>query len=114
MIAQGNDPVRRSERARDYFRSDEFRSDEPAQGLSGQILESRVAVDGHDQVGLGQDRPQDVGDPVGSTQCGPVDLWAADPDSAGAQGQSLDHIGSATDPGVEQHRNLPGGCHHIG
>jgi len=61
-----------------------------AQAVRGQVGQGGVAVDSHDQVGLGQDAAQDVDDAVGAADGQAVGVRAADADRGGAQGQGLD------------------------
>lgn len=69
-------------------------SGEAAEGLGGQVGEGGVAVDGHDQVGLGRQRTQDVDDAVAAGRSQSVEIGAADTDRSSAQGEGLDDVRS--------------------
>jgi hypothetical protein len=85
-----------------------------AQAVTGEVGQGRVAVDGHDEVGLGQDRPKDVHHAVLATEGKTPGVGAADPDGSGAEGEGLDHIGAGADAGVEQDRGAGGGVDDLG
>jgi hypothetical protein len=56
-----------------------------AEGFAGQVGEGGIAVDGHDQVGLGEDAAQDVDDAVGAADGEAVGVGATDADGGSAR-----------------------------
>jgi hypothetical protein len=77
-----------------------------AQAVTGEVGPGRVAVDGHDQIGLGEDRPKDVHNAVVAAEGKPPGVGAANPDGSGAEGEGLDQVGTGADAGVEQDRGV--------
>ena len=74
------------------------------QRVGGQIRQRGIAVDGHEQIGLGQQRSEDVHDAVSAAEREPVGVRPADADGRRAQGERLDDVVPAAHTGVEQHR----------
>jgi hypothetical protein len=85
-----------------------------AQAVTGEVGQGRVAVHGHDQIGLGEDRPEDVHHAVFAAEGKTPGVGAADRDGSGAEGEGLDHIGAGADAGVEQDRGVTGGVDDLG
>jgi NADH:quinone reductase (non-electrogenic) len=79
-----------------------------SQAVTGQVGKGRVAIDGHDQIGLGEDRPKDVHHAVLAAEGKTPGVRTADPDGSGAEGEGLHHVGAGADAGVEQDRGVTG------
>lgn len=86
----------------------------PQGTVRAEVGEGGVAVDGHDQVGLGEEGAEDVDDAVRTAEGEPVRVRAADAHGRGAEGEGLDDIGTGADTGVEEHREAVGGGDHVG
>ncbi len=73
-------------------------------------LESRVAVDRHLEVRLGEQAAEHLDDAIGATQSAPVHIMPANADRRGPQRDRLDNIGPGPNAGIEQSGDFAGGC----
>jgi hypothetical protein len=82
--------------------------------VAGELGEGWIAVDGHYQIGLGEDRPENVHHTVRAAEGEAPRVGAAHSDRGGAEGEGLDHVGARAHAGVEQDRGVIGGLDDVG
>jgi hypothetical protein len=81
-----------------------------AQAVTGEVGPGWVAVDGHDQISLGEDRPEDVHHAVVAAEGKTPGVGAADPDGSGAErARRLPGRGRAAVPRAPHRRRGTGG-----
>src|SRR5882757_6690446 len=100
----------RGSRARDDTPS----GDPPDGAGTPEVLDGRVSVDGHEQVGLGEDGSEVVHQSVLAAEGEGVGVGPSEADRTRAEGQRLDYVGPAAYAGVEQHGGLAGGLDDVG
>ncbi len=62
-----------------------------------EITHRRIPVDHHQQIGLGEQAPQDVDDSIGAIKGQASGIGTADTYGRGAQGECLQDVGTSTD-----------------